>query len=75
MKEKVIEFLKQYTRGMTDCSIMYKPYEHDNFVESISFASAVEKFIKDYEEMKHFLEFYRKEDLAFDATCRIWKKH
>jgi hypothetical protein len=77
MREKAVEFLKQFTRDHTDCCINYKPYEHGSLVESIPFASAVENFITDYKENYIFLQCFDIEDSdkAFDMTCRIWKTH
>lgn len=76
--EKAVDFLKQFTRGMTDCCVNYKPYEHDNFVKPIPFSSAVENFISDYEQEMRFLECFGLDDIenkAFISTCNIWKNH
>ena len=77
MQEKAIQFLGQFTRGQTNCSINYKPYEYGNLVQPISFAAAVEKFMEDFKEMHTFLQSFGIEDLekVFDCTCRIWEKH
>lgn len=77
MEQKIINFLKQYTYGQTDCYINYKPYEQGIFVETISFDTAIERFKKDLDEMKNFLNVYgiKEPDKIFDSVCRIWKSH
>lgn len=76
MKQKAIEFLKDICKNDGNSCVNYRPYEHDSLVESISFSQAVDKFMKDYEEMKDFAEcFHLNEGKAFDMTCSIWKKH
>ena len=77
MEKKIIDFLKQYTRGQTNCCINYKPYEYSTKVETISFDTAIERFKKDLDEMKNFLNVYgiKEPDKIFDSVCRIWKSH
>ena len=58
MRQKAIEFLKSVCKNDENSCVNYKPYENGSLVESISFSKAIDKFMKDYEEMKSFAEGY-----------------
>ena len=77
MEKKIIDFLKQYTRGQTNCCINYKPYEYSTKVETMSFDTAIENFKKDFKDMENFLNAYgiKETDKIFNSVCCIWKKH
>ena len=76
-EKKIIDFLKQYTRGQTNCCINYKPYEYSTKVETMSFDTAIENFKKDFKDMENFLYAYgiKETDKIFNSVCCIWKKH
>lgn len=77
MRDKAERFLKSACKCNGDCNINYKPYEYGNQIESIPFHKAVERFLRDYEEMRTFFSAYgiTEEEKVFDGTCDIWKKH
>lgn len=76
MRQNAIDFLKSVCKNDGNSCVNYQPYENGSLVESISFSQAIDKFMKDYEEMKSFAEGYNlDENKAFEMTCSIWKKH
>lgn len=74
MRQKAIEFLKSICKNDGKSCVNYKPYEYGHLIESIPFSVAVDKFMKDYEEMEAFAECYNLKDKAFEMTCNMWRK-
>lgn len=75
MRQKAIDFLKSVCKNDGKSCINYKPYKYGNLVENVPFSKAVDKFMKDYEEMENFAECYNLKNKAFEMVCDIWKEH
>lgn len=73
MENKIFDFFQDFYKTKYDnFSINYK---ENHTIYSLTISDAIQKFKKDFCELKTLLPCSENHDKIFFATCNLWKKH
>lgn len=73
MENKIFDFFQDFYKTKYDnFSINYK---ENHTIYSLTISDAIQKFKKDFCDLKVLLPYSDNHDKIFFATCNLWKKH